>query len=104
MAIAYTRVASRPDVGRTVVDVTLDGSYASNGYLLDPKQMGMISIDGIDASFTTGEGFNANYIASTGKLKLFKNAAGAGAFTEGVSGDFTSSMKVRCDVTGTPLL
>ena len=104
MAIAYTVVAKRPDAGRTVVDVTLDGSYASGGYALDPKQMGMISIDGVDASFTTGEGFAANYIASTGKLKLFKNAAGAGAFTEGANTDFTSSIKVRCDVTGTPLL
>ena len=104
MAIAYTIVSKRPDVGRMIVDVTLDGSYASPGYLLDPKQMGMLSIDGVDAAFTSGEGFNANYVASTGKLKLFKNAAGAGQFTEGANTDFTTSMKVRCDVAGTPML
>ena len=46
----------------------------------------------------------ASYVASTGKLKIFKNAAGAGQFTEAVSGDLTSSMKVRCDTAGTALL
>jgi len=104
MAIAYTVVSRRPDVSRMVIDVTLDGSYASGGYVLDPKQMGFISVDAVDAGMATGEGFTATYTTATGKLKMFKSAGAAGQHTECASGDLTSSMKVRCDVTGTPLL
>ena len=105
MAIAYNIVARRPDVGRTIVDVTLDGSYSSGGYVLDPKQLGMlVAPDSVDPYFTTGEGFTPNYTASTQKLKIFKSAGAAGQHTEASSGDLTSSMKVRCDVAGTPTL
>ena len=104
MAIAYNIVARRPDMGRNTVDITLDGSYASNGYLLSASQMGMSSIDSVDSYQTTGEGFTALYVASTGKLKMFKSAGAAGQHTECTSGDLTSSMKVRADVYGTPVL
>lgn len=104
MAIAYTRVASYSDNNQTIIDVTLDGSYASGGYLLDARQMGVLNIDDIQASVVTGEGFIPTYVASTGKLKLAKSAAGATAFTECAAGDLTSSIKVRCSVTGHPIL
>lgn len=103
MAIAYTRVQSYPDSYTNIVDVTLDGSYASGGYVLDPKALGVLAIDAIDASFVTGEGFVPEYVASSSKLKIFKVGA-AGAMTECASGDLTSSMKVRCTVLGRPIL
>lgn len=105
MAIAYAiNPNSRRDCGRTTVDITLDGSYPANGYVISAASCGMFSIDSLDAWFTTGEGFACAYIGSSGKLKMFKNAAGAGAFTECANTDLTSAMKVRCDVAGTPIL
>lgn len=104
MAIAYTRVASYPDKYQIVTDITLDGSYSSGGYLLDPKQLGVLAIDHVDANVVTGEGFTPTYVASTGKLKMLKSAGAAGQHAEAVAGDLTSSIKVRCNVTGRPIL
>lgn len=103
MAIAYTRVASYPDKYVNIVDITLDGSYASGGYLLDPKQLGLLAIDSIAGYMTTGEGFDCSYVSSTTKLKFWKVGA-AGAKTECASGDLTSSMKCRVEATGRPIL
>jgi hypothetical protein len=103
MAIAYTVVARYPDQRKTVVDITLDGSYASGGYALDNRQLGLIQApDSVDPYMVTGDGFTPTFVASTNKLKIFKSAGAAGAHTECVAGDLTSSVKVRCDVTGVP--
>jgi hypothetical protein len=104
MAIAYTQVASYPDMRTTVYDITLDGSYASGGYAVTAASLGVLGIDSLDCNWATGEGFTAAYVTSTGKIKCFKNAAGAGAFTECVNTDLTSSMKVRVTVIGKPIL
>lgn len=104
MAIVYTRVASYPDKYENVVDITLDASYAANGYLINAAQCGMSSITNIDGNMSTGEGFGMTYVASTGKLKIFKSSAGAAAFTEVSNTDLTTAMKARVTVTGIPAL
>jgi|GraSoiStandDraft_16_1057320.scaffolds.fasta_scaffold4266425_2 hypothetical protein len=104
MAIAYTRVASYPDKYQIITDVTADGSYASGGYLLDAKQLGVLAIDAVDATSVTGDGLTITYVSSTGKLKVFKSAGAAGQHTEVVSGDLTTANKFRCNVTGRPIL
>lgn len=96
MAIAYSVIERRPDVGRTVVEITLDGSYAGGGYAIDYKQLGLLAAPAaIESNFSTGQGFASIYNHSTSKLMLFKASAGATAFTECVAGDLTNAMKVR---------
>lgn len=104
MALVYTRVAAYPDKYQSIYDLTLDAAYPANGYVLDPKQLGVLSIDNLSASFVTGEGLQAVYIASTSKLKIYKSAAGATAFTEIANTDVSTSVKVRVDVSGRPIL
>lgn len=96
MAIAYSIVEKRADVGRTVVEITLDGSYAGGGYTLDPKQLGLLAAPvAIESNMSTGQGFACIFNHATGKLMLFKASAGATPFTEVAAGDLTSAMKVR---------
>lgn len=104
MAVTITKIVAYPDKYQTIVDMAGDGSYPANGYVLDPKACGVLSVDAVDCSFTTGEGFSACWIASTGKVKAFKNAAGAGAYAEIAAGDWTSSVKCRLSITGKPVL
>jgi hypothetical protein len=103
MAIAYNVVRRLPDTGKTIVDITLDGSYAAGGYALDPGSLGMeLAPDMVDPQIITGQGFTPQWNQSTGKLQFFKNAAGAGAFTECVNTDLSTAVKCRCEVTGYP--
>jgi hypothetical protein len=104
MAIAYTTVAKRPDLGRATVDVTLDTSYPANGYVLSASQLGMISVDNVVPVMSTTEGVLPVYTAASAKLKIYKATGTATPFTEIASTDVTASTKVRCDVTGTPIL
>lgn len=106
MAITSTILKAYPDKRQTVVELTLDASsYASGGIPLTNAQLGMLSApDAVTGEFSTGEGFNPTWVVSTSKLKIYKSAAGATAFTECVAADFSTSMKVRLDVTGTPVL
>lgn len=107
MALAYTIVRKLPDVSKTIVDITLDGSYAAGGYALTPASLGMEAApDMVDPQIvtTTGQGFIPSWNQQTGKLQFFKNAAGAGAFAECVAGDLSASVKCRVEVTGIPLI
>jgi hypothetical protein len=104
MAIVYTKIKAYPDKYQAIYDLTLDASYPANGYVLDPKQLGMLTIYQVDGSMATGEGFSMNFTTATNKLKFFKSAAGATAFTEVANTDLTTSMKARVSVIGDPIL
>ena len=105
MAFVFTRLPGRPDVGRTVTEITLDGtSYASGGIPLTPSLIGMLTTPVIvDAEFSTGEGFSNAWIASTNALKLYKTSTGTTS-TECVAADFTTAMKIRVTATGIPVV
>ena len=100
MAIAYATVARYPDRYNVITDITCDGAYAAGGYALTASQLGVLSIDGADAESVTGDGFTPCYVASTGKLKIFKSAAVAGQHTEAVAADLSTANKFRLTVTG----
>ena len=105
MAIAYTKVASRPDLGRATYDITLDTSYPAGGYVLSASQMGMLSVDNVVPVVTTTEAVMPTYTSGTAKLKFYKTGSAlSGVFAEIASTDVTASTKVRVDVTGTPVL
>ena len=106
MAITSALIKAYPDTKTAVVDLTLDAtSYAAGGIPLTNAQLNCIQApDSVDAEFSTGQGFAPNWVPSTSKLIIFKNAAGAGAFTECVAADFSTAMKVRLTVVGLPIL
>lgn len=104
MAFVYSIVRKNPLAHKTQVQCVLDGSsYASGGVPFTNAQLGVLgNPDSVDAYVTSGEGFSANWVASTGKVKLFKNAAGAGQFTEVAAGDLSTSTILRLDVNANP--
>ena len=106
MAFAFATIARNLDKRETITEITLDASsYASGGIPVTNAQLGMLATpDHVNCEFSTGEGFNPEYIASTNKIKVYKNAAGAGAFTECVAGDFSTSMKLRVQAHGNPVV
>jgi len=105
MSIAYNIVRRLPDQNKTIVDITLDGSYASGGYALAPASLGMLQApDMIDPDVKTGQGFTPIWNQTTGKLQMFKSAGSAGAHAECASGDLSSAVVVRLEVTGIPLI
>jgi hypothetical protein len=66
--------------------------------------MGMyVAPDMVDPQVITGQGFSPGWNKGTGKLMMFKNAAGAGAFTECVGADLSNAVTVRCEALGVPL-
>lgn len=105
MALAYKFVRRMPDVNKTVVDITLDGSYAAGGYALVNASLGLASApDMLDPVVATGQGFTPIWNQSTGKLMMYKSAAIAGAHTECVAGDLSSAVVIRCECIGVPLI
>jgi hypothetical protein len=105
VAHSYTRIATYPDMRKNVVDVTLDAAYPANGYVLTAAGLGMLSVDSVVPVVSTTEAITPQYIAASGKLKLLKTgAATSGVLLEIANTDVTTSTKVRCDVTGTPVL
>jgi hypothetical protein len=104
MALAYTSVRKNPDIGKMVTDVTLDGSYSAGGYALSNAGLGMYGApDMVDPQVITGQGFSPGWNRGTGKLMMFKSAAGASPFTECVAGDLSTAVVVRCEALGIPL-
>lgn len=104
MAVALATVKHSPDLRRRIVDVTLDGSYAAGGYALTASQLGVLTIDNINASMVSGHGFVPQWVSSTGKLKVYKSAGSAAALTECANTDLSTSNVVRCEVIGPPVL
>lgn len=106
MAFVFTTIASYPDIRTSIVEITLDGTtYAAGGIPVTNAQLGMLANpDSVDAEFSTGDGFVPHWIFSTSKLKIYKNAAGAGVLTEVAAADLSTSMKVRLTCIGKPVV
>lgn len=99
MALAYARVETRADLGRVITDITLDGSYSAGGYALDNTQMGLLSnpktLDLQYTHATATNDFVPVYDPVNNKLKVFKSGTAGATLNECVSGDITTSHKVR---------
>lgn len=98
MAIAYVikKKAVTGNERRHVVDVTpaLAGDYSS-GLTIDPKSCGLSSIDFME---TMGASTGIQWVQDTtsGKLRGYVNAAGAGLFAE-VTGAQAATTTVRVE-------
>lgn len=104
MGLAFTKVDSWDDGQRIHVagTVTASGSYSTGGDTLDLSVLGplglpsskppiqgtawMDGLAGYDYVFTPGSAQN------NGKVKIFQNAAGAGAFTELAAGAYPGAI------------
>jgi hypothetical protein len=108
MAIAYSRVESRPDLGYNVVDITLDGSYSAGGYILDNKSLGMLSNPTnlvLNYNHTTATSdFVPVYDPDTNALKIFKSGTAGATLNECAGGDITSAHKIRATAYGIPAM
>jgi hypothetical protein len=108
MAIAYAVVERRPDIGRAITDITLDGSYSAGGYALDNAQLGLIApAQNMDLTYihaTATSDFVPVYDPVNNKIKVFKSGTAGATLNECASGDITSSHKIRATVHGTPRL
>lgn len=104
MAIAYAVVERRPDIGRNIIDITLDGSYTAGGYALDNGSMGMLSNPtGMDLTYvhaTATNDFVPVWDPANNKLKVFKSGTADATLNECVGANITSSHKVRATVYG----
>lgn len=105
MAIALARVKSRADVRETIFDMTCDGSYSSGGYAIAPKDVGLLSIDSIEAYEKTGQGNLAQWDPTNGKLRVFQTGAAlSGVLSEAISGDLSTANVFRLVCKGDPVL
>jgi hypothetical protein len=108
MALAYTRRNSRPDQGRVVTDIVLDGSYSAGGYAVSLPAVGMIGTpDQVEMTYihaTATNTFLPVYDYANNKIKIFKSGTAGATFNECVSGDITSSHSIRFVASGTPIL
>jgi hypothetical protein len=106
MAFVFTRIAANPDKRQVITEITLDASsYASGGIPVTNAQIGMLgNPDHVNCEFSTGQGFNPEWIPGTSKVIVYKSSAGAAAFTECVAADFTTAMKIRVEALGLPVV
>lgn len=106
MAFVFTQIKNNADKRSVITEITLDASsYASGGIPVTNAQLGMLSApDHVNCEFSTGQGFNPEWVPSTSKVIVYKSAAGAAAFTECVAGDFSTAMKIRVEALGLPVV
>jgi hypothetical protein len=109
MALAYAMVERRSDMRQNIVDITLDGSYAAGGYALDNPSLGIVgNPTNVDCNTyvhaTATNDFVAVWDPANNKVKVFKSGTAGATLNECVSGDITTSHKIRATVTGTPRL
>lgn len=103
MALAYSIVRKNPLAHRVVVDITADAAYPAGGWPLTNSSMGVLSTpDAVNCEVKTAQGFLAEWDSVNNKLKMWKSAAGATAFTEAASADITTSVIIRADVQANP--
>lgn len=67
-----------------VADITLDNSYPTGGYPINPASVGLDSIDVMVISASVGYLFDFDHVNS--KLKVFVTGASAGAVLNQVTG------------------
>lgn len=70
---ASVKTRTVPSLQFRVADITLDGSYPSNGYALKASDFGLTSIEAILAPHTAGYDFEWDGVNS--KLKAFRVGA-----------------------------
>lgn len=101
MALAFTRLHRFAEGNRYLIvqQVTLDGSYASGGYALTPTQVGHRNQITNISTGVSKNGYISAFDTTTQKLKFYKVGA-AGALTECVSGDLSSSDYVILNIWG----
>jgi hypothetical protein len=110
MAIAYSidNNKSRRDVGKTVVTITLDGSYAAGGYALSNTSLGMLDTpDNINMQYvhaTATSDFVPVYDRANNKIKIFCSGTASATLNECTSGQITSGHSIICEVQGRPIL
>jgi hypothetical protein len=103
MALAYSIVRKNALAHRVVVDITADAAYPAGGWPLSNTSMGVLSTpDAINAEVRTAQGFLPEWDQANNKLKMWKSAAGATAFTEAASADITTSVIIRADIQANP--
>jgi len=109
MAISVSRSAkSRPDLGKQVSTITLDGSYAAGGYAVSNAALGMVDTpDQVTMTYshaTATNNFVPVYDFANNKIKIFKSGTAGATLNECVSGDITSSHSIVVEATGRPIL
>jgi hypothetical protein len=105
MAISYKIVAQYPDMRTTIVDVTLDASYAAGGYALSNASMGVLSNPvSVDATmnYATTQPIPL-WDSATNKLAFFKSNTAA-KVTECANTDLSTSNVCRLTVIGQPVV
>lgn len=105
MAIAYASVERRPDLGRTITDITLDGSYSAGGYALDNKSLGLLSNPkSVECTYkhaTATVSSLPQWDSANNKIKIFETAGTVDLpFKEVAAGDVTSSHVIRATAYG----
>lgn len=104
MAIAYAPVEKRPADGISIVDITLDGSYSAGGYALSNASIGMLTTPRqADLTYihaTATNDFVPVFDPVNNKIKIFKSGTAGATLNECVSGDITSSHKIRATFHG----
>ncbi len=110
MALSYTTVVHQPQtlamgaVRTKIVDVTLDNSYTTGGYTLDPHQFDMAQIYGAVAVGFGSAQTTAPFVAfnnSTGKLQAFvSNGASPALLNEAPATTDLHTVTVRLLVIG----
>ena len=107
MAISAVHVqGTRNAEGRywsTIVDITLDSSYPTGGYSIQPKDVGMgLTIFGMEVigGNATANGRKAHWDTANGKLMLAQDAGAAGAMAEVPNATNVSTLTYRVKVSG----
>lgn len=108
MALVFTPVStSRPDMGETFTDLTLDGTSYSSGFTVSAANVRMNNVDSMDVVSQTGSAMapaSFHYDKTNGKLRAYRQGAAAGVLTEASAADFSTSMILRVRAKGQPTL
>jgi hypothetical protein len=105
MAIALAKVKSRPDLREAIWDMTCDGSYSSGGYAIAPADVGMLTIDSIEAYEKTGQGNLAQWDPTNSKLRVQQTGAAlSGVLSEAIGADLSTANVFRLVIKGDPRL
>ncbi len=101
MAISNTHVHIEvPGAAKeALAEVTLDNNYPTGGYAFSPALFGF-SILRFAVPVTTNQGYVAILDQANQKVKIFKNATGAGKLIEETGGTDLSTVKVYFLVRG----
>jgi len=105
MAATFASVERRPDLGRTITDMTCDGSYPAGGYPLVNASLGLLgSPKSVQCSYKHATATSSNvadWIPSTNKVLITESGTAVSApLVECVAGDITTSHVVRLTAYG----